>query len=94
MKVLIHVTPQGPMGAWRIFHGGLESFYATEAAPEDQEAAEAMLKLKSNDLSWDQWFDRLTQRSPYFIQFVQVDAASNEALADTLETYQRESSGI
>lgn len=91
MKVLIHLTAQGPVGAWRIIHGGPESFYVANAAPEDSDGAEAMIKLKSNDLSWDTWFDRLTERSPYFIKFVQIDAPTSEALSDTLERYQEES---
>lgn len=94
MKVLIHVTPQGPVGAWRVLHGGLESYYDTIAAGEDQDGAESMLKLKSNDLSWDAWFDRLSERSPYFIRLVQVDAPGSEALSDTLERFQRESSEL
>lgn len=94
MKVLIHVTPQGPIGAWRIVHGGLESFYDAQAAPGDQDGAEDFLKLKSNDLSWDAWFDRLSERSPYFIRLVQLDAPGSEALSDTLERYQRESLGL
>lgn len=91
MKVLIHITQRGPVGAWRIIHGGPESYYEVQAAPEDADGAESMITLKSNDLSWDQWFDRLTERSPYFIKFVQVDAPASEALSDTLENYQRES---
>lgn len=91
MKVLIHITPQGPVGAWRIIHGGPESFYAANAAPEDAEGAEAMIRLKSNDLSWDAWFDRLTERSPYFIKFAQTDAPNSEALSDTLDRYLEES---
>lgn len=94
MKVLVHVTPQGPVGAWRVVHGGLESFYDTIAASEDQDGAEAMLKLKSNDLSWEAWFDRLSERSPYFIRFVQLEVNSSEALSDTLERFQRESTGL
>ena len=94
MKVLIHVTPQGAVGAWRVLHGGLESFYDTVASPEDQDGAEAMLTLKSNDLSWDLWFDKLSERSPYFIRFVQVEAPSSEALSDTVDRFQRESSEL
>lgn len=91
MKVLIHLTKQGPVGAWRIIHGGPESYYTTQAAPEDSEAAESLITLKSNDLSWDVWFDKLTERSPYFVQFKQVDAPASQALSDTLEKYQEDS---
>ena len=91
MKVLIHVTKQGPVGAWRVIHGGPESYYDTQAAPEDAEVAESLITLKSNDLSWDNWFDRLTDRSPYLVQFKQVDAPPSEALGDTLLKYQEES---
>jgi hypothetical protein len=94
MKVLIHTTPQGPVGAWRVVHGGLESYYAPNAVDEDQSGAESLINLKSNGVSWDQWFDRLTERSPYFIDFSQVDAPNNEALSDTLERVQREYSGL
>lgn len=91
MKVLIHVTAQGPVGAWRVIHGGPESYYTTQAASDDADAAESMITLKGNDMSWDVWFDRLTERSPYFIHFEQVDAPASEALGDTLERIQRES---
>lgn len=94
MKVLVHITTQGPVGAWRVIHGGLESYYDTIATGQDTDGAESMLKLKSNDLSWDQWFDRLTERSPYFIRFIQVDAPISEALGDTLERVQREYVGL
>jgi hypothetical protein len=94
MKVLIHATPQGAVGAWRVFHGGLESFYDSVATSDDQSGAEAMLKLKTTDVSWDSWFDRLSERSPYFIRFLQIDAPSSEALSDTLERFQREASEL
>ena len=94
MKILIHVLPTGPVGAWRVVHGGLESFYDSDTRAEDRDAAESMLNLKSNDLSWDAWFDRLSERSPYFINFQQVDAPASEALSDTLSDYQREYSGL
>lgn len=91
MKVLIHITAQGPVGAWRIIHGGPESFYDQKADPMDSEGAHALITLKSNDLSWDSWFDRLTERSPYFIKFAQTDAPASDALSDTLERYQQDS---
>jgi hypothetical protein len=93
MKVLIHITPKGIVGAWRIVHGGPESYYAHFADPMDSEGAHALITLKSNDLSWDMWFDRLTERSPYFIKFAQTEAPASEALSDTLERYQQESVG-
>ena len=94
MKVLIHINATGPIGAWRIVHGGPESFYIEEATAEEKDGAESMIRLKSNDLSWDVWFDRLTERSPYFIEFAQTDAPASEAIADTLESYQREYNGL
>lgn len=93
-KVLVHMTPQGPIGAWRVVQGGLESYYDPSATKDDQPSAESMLTLKSNELSWDQWFDKLASRSPYFIRFIEVDAPNNEALSDTLEGLQREYSGL
>jgi hypothetical protein len=93
-KVLVHMTPQGPVGSWRVVHGGLESYYDSSATKDDQPSAESMVNLKSNDLSWDQWFDKLTERSPYFIRFIQVDAPNNEALSDTLAGVRREYSGL
>ena len=94
MRVLVHVSPQGPVGGWRIVDGGLESYYDTVATAEDHQGAEEMLKLKSSDLSWDTWFDRLVARSPYFIRFISADAPHNEALSDTLLRVQREYSGL
>jgi hypothetical protein len=94
MKILIHVTAQGPVGAWRYISGGLESYYSDNAAQDDQGGAESMLNLKPNSLSWDQWFDKLVDRSPYFIKFQQVEAGPREAVADVLERVQREYSGL
>ena len=94
MKVLIHVLPTGPVGAWRVVHGGLESYYDSDTRAEDRDGAESMLNLKSNDISWDSWFDKLAERSPYFIKFEQTDAPASEALSDTLSNYQRESIGL
>ncbi len=87
MTVLIHITSQGPVGAWRVVHGGLESYYSVQAATQDAEAAEAILSLKSNDLSWNVWFDRLVDRSPYFLKFVKFEAPASEALGDTYERF-------
>lgn len=93
-KVILHVTAQGPVGSWRVSGGGLESYYAPQASKDDQPAAESMLSLKGNDMSWDVWFDKLTERSPYFINLIQVEAPRTEALSDTLERVQREYLGL
>lgn len=90
MTILIHITPQGPVGAWRVVHGGLESYYTIQAAEHDADAAEAIISLKSNDLSWNIWFDRLVDRSPYFLKFVKFEAPASEALSDSYERFLQE----
>lgn len=94
MKILIHINSVGPIGAWRVVHGGLESYYDNTATAEEKDGAERMITLKTSNSSWDLWFDRLAERSPYFIEFAETDAPTSQALSDTLEAYQAQYNGL
>lgn len=94
MKILIHINATGPIGAWRVYHNSLESYYDSIATAEEKDGAERLITLKTTDPSWDNWFARLVSHSPYFAQFELTDAPTSQALSDTLVAYQATYNGL
>jgi hypothetical protein len=78
MKVLVHFDSMGniPFGIWWLdsFTAGPRCEYLSPDGPEAVRGKLIVFSKQNSDVSWSDWFDELTTRSPYFEEWVTYDS--------------------
>lgn len=69
MKTLVHydVTGEAPLGLWWVNASDEpQSLYLDDASPEAARWKIVVFSKTDPEVPWVLWFDRLTERAPYF----------------------------